>query len=205
VDDVTRSMEATAPGQAAAVARARLTAPNGLWAMLLFAATESALFGSLLGTYWYLESRATQWPPNGIEAPSAALPLALTGALLVTTVPMVLAALAVRRGRRGSAWALVALALVVQGGYLAWQIVLYLDDLAKFAPDHTAYGSIYFLLLGADHAHVAIGLLLDAWVLLRLIGGLTRYRVVTVQAVAVYWAFVSAITLCVTLTQVSPS
>jgi heme/copper-type cytochrome/quinol oxidase subunit 3 len=189
----------------ASAARTRLSAPNGVWAMLLFAGTEAALFGTLIGTYWYLESRAPQWPPNGIQAPSATLPLALTGALLLSTVPVLLAARAAGRGRRGAAWALVALALPVQAGYLAWQTVLYLDDLAKFAPDHTAYGSIYFLLLGADHAHVAIGLLLDAWVLLRLIGGLTRYRVVTVQAVAVYWAFVSAITLCVTLTQVSSS
>jgi heme/copper-type cytochrome/quinol oxidase subunit 3 len=198
-------VDATTPGRAAAAARARLTAPNGLWGMLLFATGESALFGTLLGTYWYLESRSVQWPPNGIAPPSAGLPLALTGALLLAAIPVVLGARAARRGRRGAAWVLVALAMVVQAGYLAWQIVLYLDDLGRFAPDHTAYGSIYFLLLGADHAHVAVGLLLDLWVLLRLASGLTRYRVVTVQAVAVYWVFVSGITLLVTLTQVSPS
>ena len=205
MDDVTRSVQATSTGEAAAVARARRTAPNGLWAMLLFAATETALFGSLLGTYWYLESGSAQWPPNGIEAPSAVLPLVLTAVLVLATIPVVLAARAVRHARRGAAWGLVALALVFQAGYLAWQIVLFLDDLAKFKPDHTAYGSIYFLLLGADHAHVAVGLLLSLWVLLRLASGLTNYRVVTVQALAIYWVFVSAVTVVVTLTQVSPS
>jgi heme/copper-type cytochrome/quinol oxidase subunit 3 len=205
VDDLARSVQATTTGDAAAVARGRRTAPNGVWAMLLFAATETALFGSLLGTYWYLESRSPQWPPNGIAAPSALLPLLLAGVLLLTTIPVLLAARAVRHGRRGTGWGLVALALVFQAGYLAWQIVLYLDDLARFKPDHTAYGSIYFLLLGADHAHVAVGLLLSLWVLLRLASGLTNYRVITVQAVAIYWVFVSAITAVVTLTQVSPS
>src|SRR5437868_14088646 len=100
--------------------------------MLLFAATESALFGTLLGTYFYLESRSPQWPQNGIPAPSAVLPLALNGVLLLTTVPVLLAARAARRGRRGAAWTLIALALPVQAGYLAWQIVLYLDDLSRF-------------------------------------------------------------------------
>ena len=205
MDEVTRSVQATSATRAEIAARSRLTAPNGLWGMLLFASTELALFGSLLGTYWYLSSTAQAWPPNGIEAPSVALPLALTGALVLATFPVVAAGFAARRGRRGLAWGLFALALPVQAGYLAWQILLYLDDLSKFQPDHTAYGSIYFLLLGADHAHVALGILFDLWVLFRLASGLNNYRVQTVQGVGLYWVFVSAITVLVTLTQVSPS
>ena len=81
---------------------------------------------------------------------------------------MVLSAVAAGRGRRGITWALVALSTLVQGGYLAWQIVLYLDDLGKFSPSDTAYGSIYFTLLAADHLHVALGIVFGLWVLLRL-------------------------------------
>ena len=184
---------------------ARRTVPTGLWGMLLFAATEATLFGTLLAAYFYLRLRAPQWPPPGIEAPSVALPLALTAVLVATTVPIVLAALAVRGGRRGLAWAMVAMALVVQAGYLAWQVVLYTDDLAKFSPDATAYGSIYFTLLGVHHAHVALGLLFDLWVLVRLASGLNRYRTITVQAVAVYWTFVNLVAILVVAAQVSPS
>lgn len=180
-------------------------APNGLWGMLLLAATEGALFGTLLATYFYLRFRSAEWPPPGIEAPSVALPLALTGALVLTTVPMVLAVVAARRGRLAAAWALVAGALAVQAGYLAWQIVLYVDDLGKFSPDDTAYGSIYFTLLGVHHAHVAFGLLLSLWVLVRLASGLTKYRMVTLQAVTLYWAFVSFMAILVVGAQVSPS
>jgi heme/copper-type cytochrome/quinol oxidase subunit 3 len=86
------------------VARGRRAIPNGVWGVLLFAATEGALFGTLLATYFYLRFRSAQWPPAGIEAPSVALPLALTGALVLTAAPMALAALAARRGRAAAAW-----------------------------------------------------------------------------------------------------
>jgi heme/copper-type cytochrome/quinol oxidase subunit 3 len=184
---------------------ARRTAPNGVWGMLLLAATETALFGTLLATYFYLRLRSAHWPPPGIEAPSVALPLALTGALVLTTVPMALAAFAAVAGRARRAWLLVAVTLIVQGGYLAWQIVLYLSDLDKFSPADTAYGSIYFTLLGVHHAHVAVGLLLEAWLLIRLAGGLTRYRTIAVQAIALYSAFVNVMAIFVVAAQVSPS
>ena len=118
---------------------------------------------------------------------------------------MALASARARAGRVGPAVLLVLVAFVVQAGYLAWQIVLFSDDLHKFSPRGSAYGSIYFTLLGVHHFHVLIGLLLDVWVVARLLGGMTRYRVLTVRVVALYWYFVSALGVAVVLTQVSPS
>jgi heme/copper-type cytochrome/quinol oxidase subunit 3 len=175
---------------------------SGILGVLVFAATEATLFGTLIATYFYLRLNADRWPPQGVEAPAVALPVALTAALVLTTAPVLLAAVAAARGRRGAAWLLVLGATVVQAGYLAWQIVLYFDDLSKFAPDETTYGSIYFTLLGTHHIHVAIGLLLDVWVLMRLAAGLTSYRVTTVRVVAVYWVLVNAVAVLVTATQV---
>jgi cytochrome c oxidase subunit III len=85
------------------------------------------------------------------------------------------------------------------------QIVSYTDDLGTFTPAQNAYGSIYFSLLGAHHAHVALGLLLDAFLLVRLSGGLTEYRVTGVRATALYWYVVAAVGIAVVATQVSPS
>jgi len=192
-------------GEVEVVRSAGRAVANGVWGMLLFAATEAGLFGTLLGSYFYLRFSSAQWPPPGIEAPSVALPLALTAALVLTTVPVVLAVLAARRGRIGAAWLLVALAVLVQAGYLAWQVVLFADDLGRFSPSETAYGSIYFTLLGAHHGHVALGLLLELWVLARLARGVTTYRVVALQAVALYWVFVNAMAVLVVAAQVSPS
>jgi heme/copper-type cytochrome/quinol oxidase subunit 3 len=176
---------------------------SGILGVLVFAATEATLFGTLIATYFYLRLNADAWPPQGVEAPALARPVALTAALVLTTAPLLLAAAAAARGRRARAWLLVLGATVVQAGYLAWQIVLYFDDLSKFAPDETTYGSIYFTLLGTHHIHVAIGLLLDLWVLARVAAGLTSYRVTTVRVVAIYWVLVNAVAVLVTATQVS--
>jgi heme/copper-type cytochrome/quinol oxidase subunit 3 len=192
-------------GDVSAPALTRRSIPNGIWGMAIFVASETTLFGTLIATYFYLQAREGRWPPAGIEAPSVALPLALTAGLVVTTAPMLLAARAAVSGRRGAAWALVAVATLIQCGYLAWQLTSYASDLDKFSPSGTAYGSIYFTLIGADHAHVLVGILFNLWVLVRLVGGLTGYRVVTVRAVAFYWVVVNLITVLVTLTQVSPS
>ena len=186
-------------------AGARQARPNGWWGAALFVASESALFGTLIASYFYLYSRAAHWPPPGIAPPKVAVPLLLTGALVATSAPMVVAAGAAREvgaARRGR---LVALALTVQAGYLAVQIVELHRDLRTFARAPNAYASIYFTLLGAHHAHVAVGLLLDVWLLARLAHGLTRYRIVAAQVIALYWLFVNAVAVAVVLTEISPS
>jgi heme/copper-type cytochrome/quinol oxidase subunit 3 len=179
--------------------------PSGLWGAVLFIATEATLFGTLIATYFYLRFQTNTWPPPGIESPKVALPLALSAVLVLTSIPMFLASAQARAGRAAPAILLVLAAFVVQAGYLATQIVLFADDLNKFRPSATAYGSIYFTLLAVHHFHVLIGLLLDLWVIVRLLGGVTGYRILTVRVAAFYWYFVSAIGVAVTLTQVSPS
>jgi heme/copper-type cytochrome/quinol oxidase subunit 3 len=188
------------------VARGRRQAlPNGLWGVALLVATEAALFGTLLASYFYLRFTVTTWPPAGIDPPDVVLPLALTAALVTTAAPLFLAARAARAGDVGRARAMIALALLVQGAYIAVQVILFKRDLGDFSPSETAYGSIYFTMLATHHAHVVAGMLLEVGILAKLIGGLTSYRVVGVRAVALYWYFVAAIGIFVVLTQVSPS
>ena len=202
---VSRSMDATTGGAAARVAQRRLAQPSGWWGMALFVATEATLFGTLIGTYWYLRFRTAAWPPPGTERPEVALPLILTGVLVATSVPMLLAARAARAGRVAAAWLSVAAATLVQGAYFGVQMHLFLRDLGKVPAKSSAYASIYHTMLGTHHAHVAVGLLLNLWVLARLLGGLTNYRVITVRVVSLYWYFVNVLAVCVVLTQISPS
>jgi heme/copper-type cytochrome/quinol oxidase subunit 3 len=75
-----------------------------------------------------------------------------------------------------------------------------------FSPQATAYGSIYFTLLGAHHAHVLLGLLLDLAVLWKVsVRGLSNYWLIGVRALALYWYVVAALAVLVVFTQVSPS
>jgi cytochrome c oxidase subunit 3 len=205
MSEVTRSMEATAGRAAARVAQRRRTVPNGWWGMALLIATEFTLFASLIASYFYLRFQNGAWPPAGIADPSVTLPLVLTGVLVLTTIPIFGAVTAARSGLRWRAWALVAVAFAVQAAYLGLQIWLFAGDLDRFSPSGTAYGSIYFTLLGVHHAHVAVGLVLDVWLLGVLAFGLTNYRLIALRVIALYWYFVAFVGVLVTLTQIYPS
>ena len=126
------------------------------------------------------------------------LPLVLAGILAATSIPIRLGSRAASRAA-GRAQAFVFVALVVQAATSAMQVHEMSSDLDRFTPHGSAYASIYYTLLGARHAHVAVGLLLSAWLLLRLIGGLTRYRARRDAAIAFYWYAVNVITVVVTV------
>jgi cytochrome c oxidase subunit 3 len=179
-------------------ARPRAASPSGWWGMAAFIATEATLFGVLFGSYAYLRFETVHWPPDGIAAPKVLIPLVLAGLLAATSLPLALANAAACRGLARRASALIALALIVQSVYFGIQIHQMASDLSHFTPQRDAYASIYYTLLGADQAHVAVGLLLSVWLLLRLATGLTRYRVVAVRTIAFYWHAVNVITLLVT-------
>jgi cytochrome c oxidase subunit III len=173
------------------------TRPVGWWGMVTLVAAEATLFGCFIGTYFYLRFTTAVWPPAGVPRPSVTVPLVLALVLASTSVPMTLALRAVRAARLGAARLFLVAALVVQAGYFAYEVHDFQDQLRGFTPQTDAYGSIYFTMLGADHAHVAVGLLLDLWLLLKLARGLTRYRLNATWAITVYWYAVSLITLAV--------
>jgi len=202
---IPRSMEATSAGDAVAVARGRRSLPNGVWGIALFIATEATMFGAIIASYFYLRFKHQGWPLEGIAPPKPALPLAITAALAATTIPMLLAARSIRAGLRRATIGWILLALAVQCGYLVVQIVLFADDLSKFTPHQNAYGSIYFAMLGASHFHVLVGILLSAWIVARLLTGVTNYRATAVRVISWYWYFVAGVTIAVTLTQLSSS
>jgi cytochrome c oxidase subunit III len=184
---------------------AREAKPNGWWGMALFVGTEATLFGTLIGSYFYLRFSYVHWPPPGVPEPKVALPLILTAVLVATALPVHAAVEAARDARRARAWWLIALALLVQTGYFAMQVHLLAEDIPKVDPQASSYGSIYVTLVGAGHAHVFVGLLLNLWLLARLATGLTNYRLVGLRVIAFYWYFVYAVSIAVVLTQISPA
>jgi cytochrome c oxidase subunit 3/cytochrome c oxidase subunit I+III len=193
----------TAHEPAPVVSHERASRPAGWWGMVLFVATEATLFGTIFGTYYYLRFRAVEWPPHGVPPPEVAVPLILTGVLVLTSIPMQAAFNLARDGRVAAMRVALGAALIVQCGYLAMQIRLFQDDLDTFSPHGSAYGSVYFLMLGAHHAHVLVGILLVAWLLVRTLSGLTSYRLTGLQATTFYWHFVNVLALCVVGAQLS--
>jgi heme/copper-type cytochrome/quinol oxidase subunit 3 len=185
-------------GREAALAAERRRGPSvALWGMAMVVASEVTLFGTFIGSYYYLRFGSVHWPPRGTPEPRVVVPLIMVGVLATTSLPMQLAANAARRGRLWRTRALLVWALAVQCGYLVWAIHDYLDQLHRSTPQDSAYSSIYYTLLGADHAHVAVGILLVVWLLWKLARGLTMYRLNAVQVVAFYWHAVNLLTLIV--------
>jgi cytochrome c oxidase subunit III len=177
--------------------------PNGWWGMAVFVATEATLFGTLIGTYIYLRLHNAHWPPQHLPKPPVLTPTLLTAALLLTSVPMQLAWSAARDGRRARAWRLLWLAFAVQLVYLVWQLHDFVHLVHVYPPRGSAWSSLYITTLGADHAHVLAGLLLNAWFLARISSRLTRYRLVGLRATTFYWHAVNTITAVVLAVQLS--
>jgi heme/copper-type cytochrome/quinol oxidase subunit 3 len=171
--------------------------PAAWWGMLILIASESTLFGCFIGTYYYLRFRSAAWPPDGIPEPRLVVPLILLGVLVSTAIPMRLAAGAARAGRLAATRIFLALAMLLQSGYFAYEVHDFADQLHRFDITRNAYSSIYYTLLGADHGHVLLGILFDLWLLGKLARGFTAYRIRAVQAIALYWYAVTILTLVV--------
>ena len=168
-----------------------------VWGMAMLIASEATLFGTLVGSYYYLRFSTLHWPPPGTPEPRVVVPLILAGILATTSLPLQLAAVAVRRARLWTARFMLVWALVVQVGYLVYEVHDYAHQLHNSAPQDNAYSSIYYTLLGADHVHVAVGIVFVVWLLWKLLRGLTMYRHNAVQVVAFYWPAVNLLTLIV--------
>jgi heme/copper-type cytochrome/quinol oxidase subunit 3 len=177
--------------------------PAALLGMAILIASEAMLFAAFIGTYFYLRFDTRVWPPRGVPEPVALVPVILVAVLALTSIPVHLAWRSVRAGRVGSARLLLLGALVVQVGYLAWAVHDFTDQVRNAPITENAYTSIYYTLLGADHAHVFVGLLLSAWLLLKLVRGVTVYRANAAQAITWYWHFVSLLTIVVLATLLS--
>jgi heme/copper-type cytochrome/quinol oxidase subunit 3 len=177
--------------------------PAALWGMGMLIASEAMLFSAFIATYFYLRFETVVWPPRGIQEPKWIVPAILVAILALTSIPMQLAWMAVRDGRVATARIHLIAAFVVQAGYFAYEVHDFDTQLHATQITHNAYTSIYYTLLGADHAHVFIGLVFDVWLLAKLARGLTVFRANATQAITWYWHFVNVVTIVVLATRLS--
>ena len=194
---VPRTTEAADGAAVTLAVSQRVSKPAAWWGMVILIASETTLFGAFIGTYYYLRFNTAVWPPDGLPKPDVAVPLILLGVLVLTSIPMEIASRAARAGRLARTRFALVVALIVQCGYFAYEVHDFRDQLNRFDITRDAYSSIYYTLLGADHAHVLIGILFNFWLLAKLSRGFTTYRVNAVQAVTWYWHFVNVLTVVV--------
>jgi heme/copper-type cytochrome/quinol oxidase subunit 3 len=201
--DVPRTTAAVGAEQVAAALAARSRPPAGWWGMLMLIASEGALFAAFIGTFFYLRFNHAAWPPPGDPEPKVVVPLVLVALLSSTSVLMQAAWRSARTGRLAAVRVLLVSALLVQCGYLAYEVHSFQAELRTLPIGADAYSSSHYVLLAADHVHVFVGILFVVWLIWKLSRGITMYRANALQAITWYWHFVNLLTWVVTLTIIS--
>lgn len=180
--------------------------PLAWWGMLTLIATEGVLFGTIIGSYFFIRFRTVHWPPPGVAEPKVLLPTLLTVVLVASSAPAAAAQWAARRQQAGRAAGGVAVTAALAAIYAAGTSVLLVQSWHASPATRDAYDSLFFTLQGAHVAHVAAGILANAYLLAKLArGGLTQYRMNGVWAMSLYWHFVNALAILVLLTTISPA
>jgi cytochrome c oxidase subunit III len=168
----------------------RLDRSRGTHGMLWFIATEAMLFVMLFFSYFYLRHFSTQWGPP----PKLALALVMLGVLSLSSVVLGCGELAVRKGREGVGRLSIAATIVLGLVFLSIQTMEYGERLRVVRPTDDAYGSIFYAITGLHGLHVALGLLMLAYVLiLPRIGANDRPPHHPMKNVALYWHFVDVV------------
>ena len=164
------------------------------WGVIFLALTEGVLFLNLLYSYYYLWSISQEWPPGEVTPPTLWFVTIRTVALLSSSFTIVLAEKALQKGqrRRVYAWVVttVALAAFFLGGHIYEFTILPTEFLWS---DH-AYGSLYYTILNFHGAHVAVGIMIWLFMLVRLGRGAYGPDDETQFSVAsIYWHFVDVV------------
>ncbi len=173
----------------------RAALDNAILGTLFFMGGEMMFFAGLVSAFWVLRLGAPVWPPPL----QPRLPVEITGVntlvLLGSSLAVVAAARALRRGDRrtalrrfAAAAALGALFLLVQG-YEWVRLVHFGLTMAS-----SVYGATFYTLIGAHAVHVLAALVwLGVTVGLLARGRLVGRRPAPLRACALYWHFVVAL------------
>jgi heme/copper-type cytochrome/quinol oxidase subunit 3 len=156
--------------------------------------TEACFFAFLLFSYFYLASMSVNpWPA---DVPKLGLPLINTGILLLSSVVAWWGTRGIERGNAGRLRFGMAGALVLGILFLVLQGVEYSREKLSFT--HDAYGSLFYTITGFHGAHVFVGLIMLAVVLVRALRGhFGEARHEAVTNATLYWHFVDAVWLAV--------
>jgi heme/copper-type cytochrome/quinol oxidase subunit 3 len=170
---------------------------RGFWGVAVLIATEGMLFLALVATYFFLRATSNAWPPAGIELPKLdARAWIFTAVLLGSSIPILVAEPAVKRGQMRMVGIALALSALMGAAFLVNTIIDFRD--LTFGWGTNAYGSIYYVIVGLHATHVAAGLAISIVVQVKLWRRLVDAEHHTsVEVFSLYWHFVDAVWIVV--------
>lgn len=157
--------------------------------------TEGSLFALLLFSYIYTSAfDHTHWMVDG--PPDLKLALPNTIILLVSSATGWWAEKGIKSGRIAQLRAGLALTLFLGIVFAVIQGIEYSDK--KFGPSRDAYSSLFYTITGFHFAHVIVGLIMIATILIWASKNVfTARRHLAVTNVVIYWHFVDVVWLVV--------
>lgn len=164
------------------------------WGVIMLSITEGVLFLNLLYSYFHLWSISAEWPPGDLSPPALVSISIRTVALLSSSLTIWLAERALARGDRRRLWGWTLATLALAGFFLAGHVYEFTILPAEFTWSDHAYGSLYYTILNFHGAHVAVGILIWLFVLVRLgRGAYGPTEETQFSTAAIYWHFVDAV------------
>jgi heme/copper-type cytochrome/quinol oxidase subunit 3 len=166
-----------------------------MWCVI---ATESALFASLFAAYFYLGSNKERWQVD--KPPKLLLAFILLAILVFSSLVLGWGERQVKKGRHAVGRLMLAITIFLGLVFLALQGYEYQDHWKTLTLFSDSYGSIFYTITSFHAAHVIVGLLMLAYVLV-----LPRYAPARespfrpYEAVALYWHFVDVVWILVVL------
>lgn len=171
---------------------------SGWYGMLCLIATEGALFGYLLFSYFYCAVQLpASWTPEPHPPFTYAVPATIV--MLLSSGALWLAQRGLSRGAPGEHQLGLAAGLVLGAAFII--IELFEWHSKPFGLSDGLYSSLYFTITGLDLIHVAVGIIALAAVLSwSLLGYIDPRRDAPTEIVAAYWYFVTAVWLVIFIT-----
>jgi cytochrome c oxidase subunit 3 len=168
---------------------------SGWYGLVFLVATEAALFVYLLFSYFFLASQAPgPWPPSG--APPILSAAVNTAILLASSVTAWWGQQGIEKGSSGRLVLGLSLSLILGAVFAGVQVHDWMHK--TFSPATDAYGSLFFTVTGVHIAHVAVGLLILACLILwAAMGRFSAQRHLHVTVGVLYWHFVDVVWLVV--------
>lgn len=161
----------------------------GWWGMMLVLGADVSAFASMIAAYYYVRFvTSSVWPPTGDPLPKLVKSSIMTGLLVASAVPLFVADLGLKAGRR--AWLVLGAGAtaVLGGGFVAVEYLEYLDELKTSSPSKDAYGSLFYVMTGFHVLHIMLGVLaLLLFAAAALLGRMGRRHHVVIRLFSIYW------------------
>ncbi len=163
----------------------------GFWT---FIGSECLFFGTLLSTYMVYKGASLEGPyPRDIfDIPLTTLS---TFVLLMSSLAMVLALDGVQKAKRKVAAFWLGVVVVFGGIFLGFQYYEFNHFVHEgLTLSHSVFGSTFYVLTGFHGAHVTVGVIWMATLLVQsLRGKLTPDKALQVEIAGLYWHFVDIV------------